>query len=190
LSRLAFFFEQDRCVGCHTCQVACKEEHGHGAGPRWRRVVELARGGWTIADGTATPAVEAFYLSISCNHCEAPKCVQACPAGAIAKDPETGVVRVDGDRCLGCAYCAWACPYGAPQLDPTAGRVGKCDLCEERREDGRQPACVAACPVRALHVGEMDELLERPGAASEAVGLPSPSLTRPSFVLRPHRGAR
>jgi carbon-monoxide dehydrogenase iron sulfur subunit len=39
-----------------------------------------------------------------------------------------------------------ACPYGAVQRNLTFKKANKCDLCPDRET----PACVSACPNRAL----------------------------------------
>ncbi|HEY6074997.1 MAG TPA: DmsC/YnfH family molybdoenzyme membrane anchor subunit, partial [Anaerolineales bacterium] len=98
--------------------------------------------------------------------------------------------------CIGCGYCAWACPYGAPQLDRSAGTMGKCDFCAENIDAGLPPACVAACPLRALDFSEAGlpqtpsgslALWETPGSA-HPFPLPNYSRTRPHLVIQPHPG--
>jgi NADPH-dependent glutamate synthase beta subunit-like oxidoreductase len=79
------FFEED-CSGCHACEVACKQEHGLGVGPRVVRVIEQAP----------------YFKPLFCHHCKEPDCALACPEDAITKDPETGVVLHDTDKCTGC----------------------------------------------------------------------------------------
>ncbi len=87
---------------------------------------------------------------------------------------------------MGCRYCAWACPYGAPQYDATRGRMTKCDFCVDEVDRGGAPACVAACPARALDFGEREALEARYGALDEVHPLPDPALTEPALVLTPH----
>jgi anaerobic dimethyl sulfoxide reductase subunit B len=175
-------------MGCHTCQVACKEKNNLPAGQRWRRVVEFTEGDWRHEQGAVRHEVHAWYLSISCNHCLSPACVDNCPTGALRPRNADGLVLLDPQQCIGCAYCVWSCPYGAPQYDPARGKVGKCDACVDRLNEGLQPACVDACPVRALSFGPWDVSPE-PARWRPARGLPSHDLTQPSLAVRPHRDA-
>ena len=116
------------------------------------------------------------YLPVNCQHCENPACVKVCPVGATFKDAETGIVRQDYDKCIGCRMCMAACPYTGvrsfnweePQyaIDfPVGGTVPehqkhtveKCTLCNHRVSEGLEPACIAACPARARHFGDLDD---------------------------------
>jgi molybdopterin-containing oxidoreductase family iron-sulfur binding subunit len=110
-----------------------------------------------------TPSLKGQKVLVLCNHCTNPPCVQVCPTEATWKRPLDGIVMMDMHRCIGCRYCIAACPYGArsfnwqdprPHLKegirseyPTraTGVVEKCNFCEERLRDGKEPACVAAC---------------------------------------------
>jgi len=182
-----FFFEQDRCMGCHTCQVACKEKNDLPPGQRWRRVIEFTEGSWHHEQGTLRHDVHAWYLSISCNHCLIPACAENCPTGALRRNDADGLVLLDPASCIGCSYCVWSCPYGAPQYDPGTGRIGKCDACVDRLRAGLLPACVEACPVRALSFGTLESSTESHQPLPR--GLPGHELTRPSLAIRPHRDA-
>ncbi|MED9873116.1 MAG: 4Fe-4S dicluster domain-containing protein, partial [Eggerthellaceae bacterium] len=110
-------------------------------------------------------SVFSFSLSSSCNHCEKPACLAACPRGAISKDPQTGIVFIDEDTCIGCGKCAKACPYDAPVVCKDLRKTFKCDLCKDRLQAGLEPACVAACTMRCLHVFPKNNL---EGSVSEA----------------------
>jgi anaerobic dimethyl sulfoxide reductase subunit B (iron-sulfur subunit) len=182
---MAFLFEQDRCMGCHSCQLACKDKHDLPAGQRWRRVLELAEGSWQQKHGVVHAHVHAWYLSISCNHCAQPPCVEDCPTGALGPD-DFGRVRLDASVCIGCRYCGWSCPYGAPQYDDRTGTMAKCDGCVDRLREELQPACVDACPVRALGFVAMHQY---PGPHGTPLELPAPEVTDPSLIVRPHRSA-
>lgn len=148
----AFFFDAELCVGCKTCQVACKDKNGLGPGDLIRRVVTLEYGRY--------PNASCCHLSLSCHHCMAPRCMPACPVGALTRD-EDGVVRVDGDRCVGCGRCERACPFGNIQVIQERKRAVKCDGCADLRALGQAPVCVAACPMRALEFGPLPELKKR-----------------------------
>lgn len=184
-----FFFDQSLCTGCKACQVACKDKHDLPVGVTWRRVVEYVGGTWQCAGSTFSPSVFAYYTSVSCNHCEDPVCVEVCPTTAMSVRDD-GTVWVDQDKCVGCRYCQWACPYGAPQLDPRSGHMSKCDLCYDYRSTGQDPACVSACPSRALDWGPIERLRAEHGDQAGIAPLPDPSLTKPHLVIKPHRDAQ
>ena len=101
-------------------------------------------------------------------------------------DPEgeDGIVAIDPERCMGCRYCEWACPYGAPQLDAATGVMTKCDLCRDELAEGRDPACVAACPMRVLAV---EDLADDGAHGAATFPLPPVDLTEPRTALVPHR---
>lgn len=179
---LGFYVNMQRCIGCKTCQVACKDRHNlQVAGPRPRRVE-------TFECGTY-PDVDLFHTTVSCNHCENPACVAGCPTGAMCKSDDGTVQHID-DRCVVCRNCMLVCPYGAPQLDEGENMIVKCDSCNALREDGRNPVCVDACPMRAIEFGEVDELRAKHGdAAGELPALPSAETTHPNLLLDPTPGA-
>jgi len=186
--RMTFYFDAASCSGCKACQIACLDRNGLDIDRPWRRVSEVAGGCWE-KDGQAwRNSVFAYHLSISCNHCERPICLEGCPARAITQRDD-GVVLIDPDHCLGCGYCSWTCPYSAPRLHAAQGVMTKCTFCAEDLDQGREPACVAACPVRALDAGDPAELAVRHGSSDHAAGLaplPCATLTEPALHLAPH----
>jgi anaerobic dimethyl sulfoxide reductase subunit B (iron-sulfur subunit) len=183
----AFFLDTQTCTGCKTCVIACRDKHNLPKGVRWRRVVEFAGGEWQrLPDSTFSQNVFAYYLSISCNHCQNPICVHACPSKAMVQDA-CGIVTIDPDKCVGCRYCAWVCPYSAPQFDPLLGRMTKCDFCRDELEQNRPPACVAACPTRALGFGERDGLSRKRVGDPQMHPMPPSDITDPSLTLDPHK---
>lgn len=186
----AFLIDVQLCTGCKTCMVACKDKHDLASGIRWRRVYEFSGGDWVSrSDRTFTQDVFAYYLSVSCNHCRDPICVESCPTRAMAQD-DSGIVSIDPAKCVGCSYCKWACPYSAPQFDPVKGVMTKCDFCQTELQEGRQPCCVAACPTRALLFGDHDELVEIYGEKTCIAPLPPPEITSPCLVVIPPSQAR
>lgn len=123
------------------------------------------------------PSLKMMNITVACQHCDNPACVKVCPVGATYQDPETGVVRQDYDKCIGCRMCMAACPYTGvrsfnweePQyhLDFAVGdadvsphqkhTVEKCTFCWHRLAKGVQPACVEVCPARARHFGDLND---------------------------------
>lgn len=165
-----------RCIGCHTCSVKCKMENDVPNGIWWNQT--RTAGGEVMDTPSGTwPNTEMSYLTVSCMHCENPACTKVCPVGATYKDPETGIVRQDAEKCIGCRMCMAACPYTGvrsfnweePQhhIDVTTGgaavpahqkhTVEKCTLCYHRTSQGGVPACVEVCPARAREFGDLDD---------------------------------
>ena len=185
--RPAFYLDTQICTGCKTCMVACKDKNDLQLGVRWRRVVEYTGGQWRVMpDGTYSQDVFCYYISVSCNHCADPICVEVCPTTAMNQD-ENGIVSIDPARCMGCRYCEWACPYSAPQYLADRGQMSKCDFCRDELKAGYDPACVAACPTRALNYGEFDDLQQNDGGPQTMAPLPDQELTAPSAVFKPHK---
>ena len=135
-----FYIDSQRCTGCKTCELACKDYKDLTPDVSFRRIYEYCGGGWKQEGEAWTQDVFSYYLSISCNHCEDPACAKVCPSGAMHKR-EDGFVVVNQDVCIGCKYCSMACPYGAPQYNEAKGRMTKCDGCFERVEVGKKPIC-------------------------------------------------
>lgn len=175
--QLGFYINVERCIGCHTCEMACKEKNDLELGPRWRRVRSV--------EGGAFPRPFAYFVSLACNHCADPICARVCPVGAYTKR-EDGLVIHDASKCIGCQYCTFACPYAAPQFDDSKGKVGKCSGCADLVDQGDLPACIQSCIVRALEFGPLDELQAKHGRAVQSIPvLPSPEATNPSLLIQP-----
>ena len=177
-----FYVDLQRCIGCRTCQVACKDRRDiQIVGPRLRRVDTYECGVY--------PDVDLFHTVMSCNHCEKPACVSACPTGAMfVSDDDT--VQHNDDRCVVCRSCVTVCPYVAPQYNPNTHMIEKCDTCKALREAGHNPVCVDACMVRAIEFGDMDELRARhPGAVREIPTSAPASITNPNMLFGPCPGA-
>jgi len=169
MEQWGFMVDTESCVACRACEIACKNRNELGVGPRLRQVASLEAGRF--------PDVLVTNFSMSCMHCGNPACVAVCPAGAISKRSEDGVVVVDKDKCIGCHYCFFACPFGVPAYR-SDGTMVKCDLCIDRREMGLQPACVKTCFYEALHAGPLSELatLAREKTAKKLAGSTVPSV--------------
>lgn len=189
MMQYGFCFLGQRCTGCKTCVLACKDRNGLSSSVSFRQVYEYGGGGWTQnSAGCWTTDSFVYYVSVACNHCMDPACTKACPTGAMHRG-ESGFVTVDEDRCIGCGYCALTCPYHAPKLDDEAGHSVKCDACEDLVMQGEPPACVAACPQRALEFAPFDELHARHGKGEDIAPLPSSEWTHPRLIVSPPAAA-
>ncbi|BAS26232.1 DMSO/selenate family reductase complex B subunit [Limnochorda pilosa] len=176
MAQKGFYFNATVCIGCKTCQIACKDKNDNPVGVLFRQVHTF--------EGGRFPRPWIYFLSMACMHCENPPCVRNCPTGALTKRPD-GLVVLDKDQCIGCRYCTWSCPYGAPQYIEAEGRVGKCDGCADLVDQGLNPACVDACVMRAIEFGDIDELRRKHGGTDRVKGLPDPALTRPAVTVTP-----
>ncbi|VDZ08371.1 oxidoreductase, membrane subunit [Escherichia coli] len=181
-TQYGFFIDSSRCTGCKTCELACKDFKDLGPEVSFRRIYEYAGGDWQEDNGVWHQNVFAYYLSISCNHCDDPACTKVCPSGAMHKR-EDGFVVVDEDVCIGCRYCHMACPYGAPQYNAEKGHMTKCDGCYSRVAEGKQPICVESCPLRALEFGPIEELRQKHGTLAAVAPLPRAHFTKPNIVI-------
>jgi Fe-S-cluster-containing dehydrogenase component/formate-dependent nitrite reductase membrane component NrfD len=146
--RYGFVIDQRKCIGCHACTVACKEENQVplGAFRTWVKYVE--RGHY--------PETRRYFSVLRCNHCDDAPCVSICPTVALYRRPD-GIVDFDGARCIGCKSCMQACPYDALYIDPATQTAAKCNYCAHRVEVGLEPACVIVCPERAIVAGDLDD---------------------------------
>lgn len=143
-----FHFEPDKCIQCQACEAACKSWRRTEPGIDWRWVRAIWSGDY--------PNVLLTSLSVSCQHCVQPECMDVCPEDAIAKRAEDGVVTVDPQRCIGCQACLDACPFDVPRFGGD-DIMQKCDMCRPAVHDGSiPPACVATCPTGALQYGLRD----------------------------------
>lgn len=174
MTRPGFVIDLKKCFGCYACQIACKAEHLSPPGVFWSRVLKGENGKY--------PNVIRGYLPILCMQCSEPECMKVCPTKATTQRPD-GIVEVDGEKCMGCKYCAIVCPYGAryfieewrsyfpdQPLTPFEeyarqqwiekygeGVSTKCNFCIERIEKGLQPACVECCPGKARYFGDLED---------------------------------
>ena len=162
----AMVIDLRKCDGCKKCTEACQETHHLPQSFEWIKVFEMK-------DKSGAH----YFMPRPCMQCENAPCLRVCPVAATFKDGE-GVILVDQERCIGCRMCMAACPYGAryfnytdpPQSDnpfarPTPefpvpqqkGTVGKCMFCVHRTDDGQLPACVEACGMQAIFIGDLEQ---------------------------------
>jgi phenylacetyl-CoA:acceptor oxidoreductase subunit 1 len=137
-----------RCVGCQTCTAACRHTNATPPGVQWRRVIDVEVGEY--------PNVKRAFMPVGCMHCADPPCMSVCPSTA-TRQRDDGIVTIDWDLCIGCAYCSVACPYQARYKvnkaefaygdEPTEteaeqyderklGVSTKCNFCADRVDEG------------------------------------------------------
>ena len=168
-SSMKFYCDENLCINCNGCVVACKEAHEVPVGVNRRKVV-------TVNEGVVG---KEFSISMACMHCDDAPCQQVCPTDCFYIRTD-GIVLHDKDKCIGCSYCLYACPFGAPQFPKdgafgTKGVMDKCTMCaggpdetnsEHERElygqnriaEGKVPVCAAMCSTKALLVGDAESI--------------------------------
>ena len=176
MARYGMVIDIKQCEGCMTCMMVCKSENNLPNGVWWNRMLTDG-GGAMDAPGGVYPNVHREFYTVACQHCDNPACTKVCPVGATFKDADTGVVRQDYDKCIGCRMCMAACPYTgvrsfmweAPKyyFDIVCGDkdspahqkhvVEKCTMCWHRIARGDTPACVLGCPADARFWGDLDD---------------------------------
>lgn len=182
MARLGMVIDMAGCIGCTTCAMACKIENNLPNDIWWNRILTDGGENPDTPLGTYPATGEASVLEIdniavACQHCENPACTKVCPVGATYKDLETGAVRQDYDKCIGCRMCMGACPYTGVRsfnwedpkyaLNHAVGSadvpehqkhvVEKCTMCWHRLANGLEPACVEVCPGRVRYFGDFDD---------------------------------
>lgn len=179
----AFQVDLDACSGCKACVSACHSLNGLEDNESWRDVGNL------VGDTEAGFANQ--HVTTACHHCLEPGCLEGCPTQAYDKDPISGIVCHLDDQCFGCQYCQFKCPYDVPKYSPSKGIVRKCDMCIDRLEDGQAPACVQACPTKAISIRLIDtteaEDLSRAPLLPAAIAAPDSSITKPTTVFKTTR---
>ena len=140
---------EEHCIGCGLCEVHCLVQHS-----RSKKIIRAFREErHSIVPGVRVERDGYVSFALQCRHCEDAPCIEACMTGAMHRDPETGAVLCDTDRCVGCWMCIMACPAGAIQRGADDKVASKCDLCIGQDV----PACVANCPNEAIVLEDDDD---------------------------------
>lgn len=139
------FVDIQRCMGCRACEIACAIEHSESkvlAGALLESPAPQAR--------VQVESAGVFAYPVRCLSCGDAPCIAVCPNGAMHRDADSGAVVVDEQRCIGCMMCASICLFGAISARRVKRLAVKCDRCPTMVANGQDPACVEACPTKAL----------------------------------------
>ena len=178
-----YAFNVTRCEGYMECVAACVKENNldRKSNTQYIRIFEMEHGQMSPEVGNGkyfheVPVDDHFYMGVQCFHCQSAPCVKACPTKATWTEPD-GIVVVDYDWCIGCRYCIAACPYFGRRFNwnepvvpkdemtkkqhylgnriRSRGQMEKCTFCVQRSREGKNPACVEACPTGARVFGNL-----------------------------------
>lgn len=177
--------DQNRCIGCHACEVSCKAENVLPPGVSYRVVKEVEDGEF--------PDVTRNFMPTNCHQCDNPPCIEGLPEDTYTKRPD-GILVFHYEKLKGSKYFEQIqgnCPYTAvyhdkgnfytkdtPKLEPYETRdsfelgkrynrtkkdapqidaVRKCHFCLHRLESGMLPACVTTCVGGAMYFGDKND---------------------------------
>jgi len=133
---------EEYCIGCRLCEIHCLVQHSKS-----KKIIKAFREERdTIVPGVQVEQSGYVCFALQCRHCDDAPCIEACMSGAMHRDPQTGAVLCDQDRCVGCWMCIMVCPVGAVNPGADQRVASKCDLCM----GAEMPVCVANCPNEAL----------------------------------------
>lgn len=146
---MKIYLKEECCIGCGLCKVYCQTEHSGS-----KDIIKaFKRETLRPLSRVRVERQGEVCFAVQCRNCTEPWCVDACLTGAMSKDPITGQVIVDQEKCIGCWTCIIACPNGALARDMSSHTISKCDFCP----DCEVPVCVANCPNEALVLSMGDE---------------------------------
>ena len=147
------FADVQKCIACRSCELQCAVEHSKSKNI-CKAVYE-----WPLPEGRVkVEAAADLSMPLQCRQCEDAPCVTVCPTKAVHRDHIEQPVLINGDLCIGCKMCILVCPFGVIGMDKAGKAVIKCDMCFERLKDGKLPACVMACPTKALQFKTLGEI--------------------------------
>jgi formate dehydrogenase iron-sulfur subunit len=175
-ARKGFLVDTSRCIGCRSCQVACKQwnkldadataNKGTFENPRDLTPALFNRIRFIEKDDAGD--VSWRFLNERCMHCGDAGCMKVCPSPGALYRTKDGIVAYNKEKCISCKYCVSACPFNIPRYD-IDDKVSKCHLCLDRISGGMTPACAKACPTETLKFGMRNELVAKATAAKKTL---------------------
>ena len=147
------FVDVGKCLACKSCELHCAVEHSKSK-ELYKAIFECP-----LPQGRITVESEGgFNIPLQCRQCEDAPCMKVCPSKAIDRFGNDQPVLINEERCIGCNLCIVACPFGVLKMNKSGKAVIKCDMCFERLQEGKLPACVMACPSKALKFKTLEEI--------------------------------
>jgi len=183
---VGILYDATLCIGCKSCMVNCKRVNATEPGGALNRpergipydhitpekiydaptdlsattvnIIKTYKSGTGLNKDTVENGFS--FAKHHCMHCVDPACVSVCPVTALHKDPVTGAVTYDKQKCIGCRYCQVACPFDIPKFEwaYNSPRIVKCQLCHHRYASGGYAACCEFCPSGASLFGKVADL--------------------------------
>lgn len=175
-TRKGFLVDTSRCIGCRSCQVACKQWNkldadatkNQGTFENPRDLTPALYNRIRFVEQEKAGEVSWLFLNERCMHCGEAGCIKVCPSPGALYRTKDGIVAFNKDKCISCKYCVSACPFNIPRYDGDS-KVSKCNLCLNRLDGGLTPACAKACPTQTLQYGKRSDLIGKAKASKKTL---------------------
>jgi len=185
MARYGMIIDIDKCTGCYSCFLACKDEFcgnnypGYSTsqpakGHYWMKLVAVERGTY--------PKVKLDYIPTPCQQCENASCIAGGTEGAVYKRPD-GIVIIDPEKAKGQKDIASSCPYRVIYWNEKENVAQKCNFCAHLLDQGwKEPRCVETCPTGAIIFGDLDD---PESEISKKAAAETTEVLRPEFEMNP-----
>ncbi|MEI6206686.1 MAG: 4Fe-4S dicluster domain-containing protein [Desulfuromonadales bacterium] len=175
-ARKGFLVDTARCIGCRSCQVACKQWNkldadktaNKGTFENPRDLTPALYNRIKFIEKETSGEVSWLFFNERCMHCGDAGCMKVCPSPGALYRTNDGIVAYNKEKCISCKYCVSACPFNIPRYGAD-DKVSKCHLCLDRVVGGMSPACAKACPTETLKYGSRAELIAKATAAKKTL---------------------
>jgi formate dehydrogenase iron-sulfur subunit len=175
-ARKGFLVDTSRCIGCRSCQVACKQWNkleadktsNKGTFENPRDLTPALYNRIKFIEQSEGDKVSWLFFNERCMHCGDAGCMKVCPSPGALYRTKDGIVAYNKEKCISCKYCVSACPFNIPRYD-SDDKVSKCHLCLDRVAGGMVPACAKACPTETLKYGNRNKLITAATSAKKTL---------------------
>ena len=174
--RKGFLVDTSRCIGCRSCQVACKQWNkleadkttNTGGFENPRDLTPALYNRIRFIEKESSGEVTWQFFNERCMHCGDAGCMKVCPSPGALYRTKDGTVGFNKEKCISCKYCVSACPFNIPRYGAD-DKVSKCHLCPDRVAGGMAPACAKACPTQSLQFGNRADLIAKAQGAKKTL---------------------